>query len=72
MLRALNLVVIVVQASNVGSSELGDLASGSTNTTANIKNLHALLNTNLVCQVVFVTGNSLIEGLADRESTEVE
>lgn len=72
VLSALNLVVVVVQASNVGAGELGNLASRTTDATADIKNLHTLLDTNLVCEVVFVAGNSLVERLADGETTEVE
>lgn len=68
----LNLVVVVVKTSDVGASELGDLASGTTNTATDIENLHALLDANLVSKVVLMAGNGLVKGLALGESAEVE
>lgn len=67
-----DLVVVVVQTGNVCAGELGDLAGRSTDTTPNVKHALALLNTNLVRQVVFVTGNSLVERLANGEAAEME
>jgi hypothetical protein len=69
---AVNLVVVVVQTGDVGAGELGDLSCGSADTAANIKDLHALLDADLVCEVVLMTGNGLVEGLADGETAEVE
>lgn len=69
---ALDLVVVVVQTGNVAASELGDLTSRPTDTTANIQDLHALLNADAVREVVLVAGNSLVEGLALGEAAEVE
>lgn len=68
----LNLVVVVVKTSDVGASELGDLASGTTNTATDVENLHALLNSDLVSKVVLMAGNGLVKGLALGESAEVE
>lgn len=68
----LNLVVVVVQAGDMGTCELGDLASRTTNTATDIENLHALLDANLVGKVVLMTSNGLVEGFALRESTEME
>ncbi|KAI6775056.1 hypothetical protein HG530_001814 [Fusarium avenaceum] len=69
---SLNLIVVVVETGDMGACELGDLASGTTNTTTNVEDLHALLDTNLVGKVVLMTGNGLVKGLALRESAEVE
>lgn len=63
--RTVDLVVVVVQTGDVCASELGDLSCGSTDTAANIKDLHALLDADLVCKIVFMAGNGLVEGLAD-------
>lgn len=70
--RTVDLVVIVVQTSDVCARELGDLSCGSTNTTTNVENLHALLDVDLVCEVVLVAGNGLVERLANREAAEME
>lgn len=56
----------------MGAGELGDLPGRSTNTTANIENLHALLDTDAVCKVVLVASNGLVEWLAVCEAAEVE
>lgn len=56
----------------MSASELGNLPSWSTNTTANIKNLHALLDTNAVRKVVLMASDSLVEWLAVCEAAEVE
>lgn len=61
---AVDLVVVVVQTDGVAAGELGDLAGRSTNTAANIENSHALLDANLVRQVVLMAGNGLVERLA--------
>lgn len=67
-----DLVVVVVQTGDVCAGELGNLSCRSTDTTANIKNLHALLDANLVCKIVLMAGNGLVEGLANGETAEVE
>lgn len=69
---AVNLVVVVVQTGDVCAGELGDFSCGSTDTATDIEDLHTLLDTNLVCKVVLMTGNGLVEGLADGETAEVE
>lgn len=67
-----DLVVIVVETSNVCARELDNLSSRATNTTTNIQDLHVLLEVHDVGEVVFVTGNSLSERLAICETAEVE
>lgn len=69
---AVDLVVVVVQTSDVSTSELDHLASGTTDTTADIQNLHVLGDTSHVGEVVLVTGNGLVERLTVGETAEVE
>lgn len=69
---SVNLVVVVVQTSDVGTGELGDFAGRATNTAANIEDLHSLLNAHAVGEVVLVTSNGLVERLAVGETAEVE
>lgn len=69
---ALNLVIVVVQADDIGARELDDFSCRATDTTANIQNPHVLLQTHDVGQVVLMTGDGLFERLAVRESAEVE
>lgn len=68
----LDLVVVVVQAGDVGTSELGNLTSRATDTAADIENAHVLLDADLVGEVVLVAGNGLVEGLAEGVAAEVE
>jgi hypothetical protein len=68
----LNLVVVVVQSDNVDTSESGHLASGSSNSTSDVKNGHTLLQSHHVGEEVLVTGDSLVESLTGVETTEVE
>lgn len=67
-----NLVVVVVQTSDMSAGELGNLAGRASNTTTNVKDFHSLFYTNAVGEVVLVTGNGLVEGLAEGEATEME
>lgn len=70
--RALDLVVIVVQANHVHASELDHLAGRSTHTAAHIQDPHVLLQAHLERQVVLMAGNGLLEGLSVREAAEME
>lgn len=70
--RAVDLVVVVVQAGDVCACKLGNLTSRSTDTAANIEHGLALLNADLVCKVVLMTGNGLIKWLANGKAAEVE
>lgn len=70
--RTVDLVVIVVQAGDVCACELGNFPGGSSDTAANVQHALALLDANLVCQVVLMAGHGLIEGLAEGEAAEVE
>ena len=69
---AVNLVVVVVQTGDVGTGELDHLTSGTTDTTADIQNLHVFGDTGHVGEVVLVAGNSLVERLTVGETAEVE
>jgi hypothetical protein len=57
--RTLDLIVIVVQPCNMGSCKLGNLSSRSTNTTADIKNSHAFLDVDTMCEIMLMSGNGL-------------
>ena len=68
----LNLIVIVVQTGDVCTRELCDFSGWSTNTTADIEDFVSVFDTNLRGEVVFVTGNGLVEGFTVCETAEVE
>lgn len=68
----INLVVIVVQAGDVGTGELGDLAGRTADTAADIEDLHSLLDANAVGKIVLVTGDGLLERLAMGKAAEME
>lgn len=67
-----DLVVVVVETSNVSTSELGDLAGRAADTTTNIEHLHVLLDAHAVSQVVLMSGNGLVKRLAIGKAAEVE
>jgi hypothetical protein len=68
----LNLIVVVVEASDVCASELCDLSSWSSNTASNIENSVSILDTNLRGKIVFVTSNGLVERFTVGETAEME
>lgn len=68
----LNLVVVVVQANDVDAGELDDLSGRSSNTASNIEYAHVVPQTHLMCEVVLVASNGLVEGLAVGIATKVE
>lgn len=69
---ALDLVVVVVQASDMRTSEFGNLPRRSSNTASDIQDSVSLLDANLCSQVVLVARNGLEERFTVRESAEVE
>jgi hypothetical protein len=72
MSSALNLIVVVVQASDVSTGELSNLSGRAANTTSNIKDLVSIFDANLSSKVVFVAGDGLVETLAICETAEVK
>jgi len=70
--RTLNLVIVVVETSNVGISELGNLSGRTTDTAPNIEHLHAGLDTDIHGQKVLMASNSLVKSLAGGVAAEVE
>ena len=72
MRRTFDLIVVVVQAGDMASGELGDLTGGATNTAPDVEHPHTLLDANRVREVVLVAGNGLVERLAVGEAAEVE
>ena len=67
-----DLVVIVVEAGDVSTRELGNLTGRATDTTADVENLHSLLDPHAVGEVVLMASNGLVEGFAVGEAAEVE
>jgi len=61
---ALDLVVVVVEAGDLGAGELGDVPKGATNTAADIEDPHALLEAQLEGEEVLGADDGLLEGLA--------
>ena len=70
--RTTDLESVVVQTDNVDVGEAGDLACWTTDTTSDVQNAHAGLETHLRGEVVFVTGETSGEGFALVEPTKVE
>jgi hypothetical protein len=70
--RTANLESIVVQADDVDVGEPGDLTRRASDTTPDVQNAHARLETHLGGEVVLVTGERGVEGFALVESRKVE
>lgn len=68
----LDLVIVVVQANDIGAGEFDHFSCWTTNTASDVQNSLALLHVHDVGEVVLVTGNCLFEWLAVCESAEVE
>jgi hypothetical protein len=68
----LNLVVVVVEANNVDAGELDNLSCRSSNTAPNIEDAHVVPQTHLMCEVVLVASNGLVERLSVGIATEVK
>ena len=68
----LDLVVVVVQTGDMSTSKLCDFASRSSDTTADIEDFVAILNTDLRSEVMFMSCNGLVEALAICETAEME
>jgi len=66
------LVVVIIQASDVGAGELGNLSGRATDATAHVQHPHALLDVDLMGKVVLMPGNGLVKRLAVRKAAEVE
>ena len=68
----INLVVVVVEAGDVSAGKFGNLTSRTTDTAANIEDLHALLNAYRVRKVVLMASDGLAEGFVVGEAAKVE
>lgn len=68
----INLVVIVVETSDVCARELCNLSGGTSNTASNVQDSVTVLDPNLCGEVVLVTGNGLVETLTVGITAEVE
>lgn len=69
---AVDLVVIVVEARDVCTSEVTNLASGATDAAANVEDLEVGLDAYVGGEEVLVAGDGLLEGLAWVEAAKVE
>lgn len=67
-----DLVIVVVETGDMGAGEMTNLTGGSTNSTANVEDTVVRLDTHVGGKVVFVAGDSLVEGLARVESAKVK
>ena len=56
----------------MGSCELDDFSSRSTDATSNVKDFHSRFDTDVVCEVMFVSSDSLMERFSVGESTEMK
>lgn len=56
----------------MGSCKLDDFSSRSTDTTSNVEDFHSRFDTDVVCEVMFVSSDSLMKGFSIGESTEVK
>jgi hypothetical protein len=68
----LDLIIVIVQASDVTSRKFGNFASWSPDTTANIENLHSLLDANGVGKIMLMSGNGLSKRFSICKSAKVE
>lgn len=67
-----DLVIVVVETGDMGTGEMTNLTSGSTDSTANIEDAVVRLDTHVGGKEVFVAGDSLVERLARVESAKVK
>lgn len=71
-LGALNLIVIIVESHNIGASKFGNLPCRTSDTTADIQNVHSFPEPNHMGEIMFMTSDCLIETFTRSESTEME
>ena len=70
--RTFDLIIIVVQSSDMSASEFHNLPSWSANTTTDIENLHSLLDADLICEIMFMSGNGLLKWFTVCKPAEME
>lgn len=70
--RTTNLESIVVQTDDVDVGEPGDLPCGTTDTAADVEDTHTGLETHLEGEIMLMTSERSVEGLALVEPREVE
>lgn len=68
----LNLVVVVVQADNLGARKLLNLTRWAADTASYVQDSVSVLDPNLCGEVVLVAGNGLVEGFTVCVAAEVE
>ncbi len=67
-----DLIIIVVQADNIGAGKLCYFSSRSSYTASDIQDLRTFSHTHHVGKIMLVSGNGLVEAFSISESTEVE
>lgn len=72
MRRTLNLIIIVVETSDMCAGKLCDFSRWSSNTTSHIKNSLTIFQLHLCRQVMLVTGDGLVEWFAICVAAEME
>ena len=70
--RTTDLEGVVVQTDDVDVGEPGDLSRGTTDAAADVENAHTGFETHFESEVMLVTGERSVEGLALVKSREVE
>lgn len=70
--RAINLVLVDVDARDMASCKGRDFSGRPSHATAHIKNFHLFFNTNLTGKIVFVPSDGTSKGFAIGESTKVK
>ena len=72
MRRTLNLIIIVIETSDMCARELCDFSCWSSNTTSYIQNPLAILQLHLCSEVMFVAGDGLVEWFTVSVAAEME
>src|SRR5438045_1214526 len=70
--RTFDLIVVVVQSSNMASCEFHHFSCRPTNAAADVKHFHSFMNANFMSHVVLMARNGLLEGFSVCETAEVK
>lgn len=71
-LGAADLVVVVIEACDMGAREVANLAGGAADAAANVEDAVGGLDVQVGSEIVLVAGDGLLEGLPGSESAEME
>ena len=70
--RPLNLIIVIIQADNVGAGKGGDFARRATDAAANVEDSHAVAQTHHVREVVLVPSNGLVKAFVVSKAAKVK